>query len=213
MGLRERKRELTRDALYDAAVHLIVERGYDATTMDDIAVRAMVSRATAFSYFPRKEDFLLEWAARRRAEAAAISSDAGAERGHPEQIRRVLVDLTASYGRKISGATGRAFVQAWLGSGGPLKPEGWASVALLTEMVRDGQQAGVLRRDVDAEVVARLLLNAHLGTLYEWAAKSRSDAWLRAQVEASVDVVLVGIAEAPGEHPGHLPQRVSAGVE
>ena len=34
--------------------------------MDDIAMRADVARATAFNYFPHKEDFLLAWAERRR---------------------------------------------------------------------------------------------------------------------------------------------------
>ena len=57
-GLRERKKRATRAALHHAAMRLFVERGYAATTIDDIAAAADVSRATVFSYFPTKEDLV-----------------------------------------------------------------------------------------------------------------------------------------------------------
>ena len=58
MGLRERKREQTRQALTEAAVALFAERGYDATTIADIADRAGVSARTFFAYHPSKEHVL-----------------------------------------------------------------------------------------------------------------------------------------------------------
>jgi AcrR family transcriptional regulator len=58
MGLRERKREQTRHALADAALALFAERGYDATTIADIAERAGVSPRTFFTHHPSKEHVL-----------------------------------------------------------------------------------------------------------------------------------------------------------
>jgi AcrR family transcriptional regulator len=59
LGLRERKKIKTREAIRSATYALIKEQGYDATTVDQIAERAEVSPSTVFRYFPTKEDIVL----------------------------------------------------------------------------------------------------------------------------------------------------------
>src|SRR2546423_2832396 len=54
MDGRTRRREDTRQKLYEAAVALIAERGYSATTVDDIAERAGVAKGTVYYNFPSK---------------------------------------------------------------------------------------------------------------------------------------------------------------
>ncbi|MGA8926349.1 MAG: helix-turn-helix domain-containing protein, partial [Solirubrobacterales bacterium] len=53
-----------RDRIYDAAVTLYEENGIDAARVEDVIAEAGVSWATFFRYFPRKEDVLIEHAAR-----------------------------------------------------------------------------------------------------------------------------------------------------
>lgn len=56
VGLRERKKQETRNSIIKAAVQLFSEQGYEATTIDDIVARANYSRSTFFRLFGTKED-------------------------------------------------------------------------------------------------------------------------------------------------------------
>ncbi|MDQ4138682.1 MAG: TetR/AcrR family transcriptional regulator, partial [Actinomycetota bacterium] len=57
-GTSGRPRVSSRRTIEEAAAELFLEQGYDRTTVDDIARRAGVGRATFFNYFPSKPDLL-----------------------------------------------------------------------------------------------------------------------------------------------------------
>ncbi|MFI6983806.1 TetR family transcriptional regulator [Embleya sp. NPDC050154] len=59
VGLRERKKIKTRQAIRREAYRLFRDHGYDATTVDQIAEAAEISPSTFFRYFPSKEDIVL----------------------------------------------------------------------------------------------------------------------------------------------------------
>lgn len=60
LGLREQKKRETRQAISDHATQLFLVRGFDRTTIADIAAAARVAKMTVTNYFPRKEDLALD---------------------------------------------------------------------------------------------------------------------------------------------------------
>jgi AcrR family transcriptional regulator len=57
-GLRERKKERTREHIAETARTLFAERGFERVTVAEVASAAEVSGPTVFNYFPRKEDLV-----------------------------------------------------------------------------------------------------------------------------------------------------------
>jgi AcrR family transcriptional regulator len=92
MGLRELKKEQTRQLIADTAWRLFADGGFDQVTVAEVAREAMVAPATVFNYFPTKEDlffFRLEAFGSRLVEA--ISSR---QQGEPALVafRRYLLE-------------------------------------------------------------------------------------------------------------------------
>lgn len=60
-GLRERKRRETRQRLAEVGLRFFVENGYEATTLEAIAIEAGISPRTFFYYFKTKDELLQFW--------------------------------------------------------------------------------------------------------------------------------------------------------
>jgi AcrR family transcriptional regulator len=59
-GLRERRKQETRQAISDVATLMFLERGFDAVTISQVAEAAGVAKMTVTNYFPRKEDLVFD---------------------------------------------------------------------------------------------------------------------------------------------------------
>jgi len=71
-GLRERKKERTRNLIAQEALRLFREKGFDEVSVVEVAAAAEVSKATLFRYFPAKEDLVLHRFADHLGEAARV---------------------------------------------------------------------------------------------------------------------------------------------
>src|SRR5712691_381752 len=108
LPLRERKKLRTRRALADAALRMFTENGFGATTLEDLAEEAEVSKSTFFRFFPAKE-------------AAAIEAEAELWTAY----------LTALADRELSGPILGELHQTLAAAAGGLDP-GWDGRFLAT---------------------------------------------------------------------------------
>lgn len=85
-GLRSRKRRETRARISSAALALFLEKGFEATTVDEIAAAADVSKRSFFDYFPSKEEVIAAW----QDEFGQALADAVAARPAGEKMTRTV---------------------------------------------------------------------------------------------------------------------------
>lgn len=95
-GLRERKKRRTRQAISDAAIRLMLDRGFDRVSVADIAAAAEVSKPTLFKYFRTKEDLILDRIADHREESARVVRGRAAGEAPLAALHRHFRELLAA---------------------------------------------------------------------------------------------------------------------
>ncbi len=152
-GRRLRKKERTRRAIYDAALGLFAERGFEDVTVEQICKAADVARGTFFLHFPTKAGLIFEATARLTAELRELLAEPGPTALH--DLRRVTQFILERFetSREVMEPM---FREALRTPAGELhaQPDAVELGNLLVELVRRGQQSGEFRDDVLAELVA-----------------------------------------------------------
>lgn len=170
---RSRRGGQTRAAIFEAALALFGEHGYEATTMRAIADRAGVSLGTSYHYFPSKGHLVLEYYAHlHRLHRAACVPLLARERELGARLRGVVRAIVMTCEPFHSVAASLFSVVADPSS--PLSPFGPQSAALRREVIElyaevlRGSDARV-QEDV-AQGLPRLLWLYQMGVLYFWMA-------------------------------------------
>ncbi|WP_179890176.1 TetR/AcrR family transcriptional regulator [Streptomyces sp. st140] len=92
VGLRERKKRLTYQAVSDAAITMFLERGFDKVSVAEVAAAADISKPTLFRYFPAKEDLVLHRFADHEDEAARVVTGRAPDETPLDALRRHFLD-------------------------------------------------------------------------------------------------------------------------
>jgi TetR/AcrR family transcriptional regulator, cholesterol catabolism regulator len=197
LGLRERKKQETAERIYRTALNLFSERGYDATTVEEIAQAAEVAKGTFFNYFPTK-DAVLSYAGHRQMQLVndAMARDpAFEERSVYEQLTLVFDTLAAGIQddreamRVVSLEVYRS-VSAFSDTTSSAR----LLYELLLEIVRRGQERGELRAGIaePAESMALLVMAAYFYTFFAWLELDDPPA-LALMLRVHLDLLLQGM--------------------
>jgi AcrR family transcriptional regulator len=192
---RTRRRQEGRDRVYRAAVELFVERGFDATTMEDIADRADVARATVFNYFQRKTAFLDQWSALRRQKAlAAIRRRHLSDHTLPEILARYMIELArlSTQARAETVALMGAAVRTGVVLGNPPLAHEMAG------FIARAQETGEVRADVSADMAGTLVATGYFAILTQWIFAEPMPFDLESRLLEMVDLICNGLIAAPG---------------
>jgi AcrR family transcriptional regulator len=191
-GLRERNKLRRHDQITEAALRLFAERGFDGTTIDEIAAAADVSRRTFFRYFARKEDVLLDWK-RRTAEELRDALDARPPGEAPLQaVHQALATVAAGYGEQPELTLG---LMRMFESGPDLRAADYpAWDAVLTEGVARRTGADALR-DPLPRLVVTIGFAVFAATVQSWA-ESGGSGDLLAQLDAGFAALRGVVLEA-----------------
>ncbi|GAA0507037.1 TetR family transcriptional regulator [Streptomyces antimycoticus] len=100
-GLRERKKQRTRNALVRSALELFTRQGYEHTTVDEIAEAVEVSQRTFFRYFANKEE--VAFASQESAECHFLAALCGrpADEAPLAALRGAVLDAWGTIGDAI----------------------------------------------------------------------------------------------------------------
>jgi AcrR family transcriptional regulator len=172
VSMRERKKRATKQAIYDAAVRRFMDHGYDATTVDDIARDADVSRATFFNYYPTKEAILhaiaadaLEYA--RKTFDREFENKSASIR---DKIKRSL-ERFASIVERNPKYYQTVFLDALRSQAGMVAVNRDAVNNLMSALTQDfsnAQQRGELDRTLDPAQLAEMLTGIYLHTILNY---------------------------------------------
>ncbi|MFF7676054.1 TetR/AcrR family transcriptional regulator [Actinacidiphila glaucinigra] len=196
------RRQATRQRLFQAAVTLIAEQGFSATTVDEIAERAGVAKGTVYYNFASKNELFEELLRHGVGLLTASLRDAGA-------------DVTARGGSHVDAIdamirAGLAFIaeypsftqlyvaelwrtnRAWQDTLMVLRKE---AVAVVEQTLRGAVEAGELSEEIDVPLTAAALFGMVLVAALDW---------LSFQPERSVDDVHAALSRLlQGRVAGH----------
>ena len=156
MGLRESKKQQTREHIAAEAMRLFVTRGFDHVTVAEVAEAAGVSEKTVFNYFPTKEDlFFDEVPARLGALTAAVRERASAA--------SVFAALRESQSRSINRISSPQFVHfaRTLEESAALRAKELEVMSEFASALADALHAELQIDELDARVAANALVGVH----------------------------------------------------
>lgn len=209
------KAEDTRDRIVDAALRLFRDKGFDETTMRDVAEEAGVATGAAYYYFRSKEDLVMALYARTSEEARdVIPAALGRSRDVKKRLRAVIDAKFEQFAdhRRLLGA----LVRIGMDPKHPLSPFAKETEPMRLESIaffRDALAGTKVPKDLE-EFLPGLLWLYQLGLILFWIYdESPEQRKTRRLTDASLDILVRLLQLASLPLLGPLRKRVVALLE
>ncbi len=185
IGLRERKKQKTREAIQRVAMQLFVKNGYDETTIEEIATAVEISPSTFFNYFATKEDVVM--LDTYDPLTILMFKDRPPNEPLSASFRHVLKGLAAILDRDRELILARSHLILGVPA---LRSRIWDEMERTQDFLVPllAERTGRKPDDYDLRVTARAVLNAVFEATLEWVRRDGRDD-LIALIERALNVV------------------------
>jgi TetR/AcrR family transcriptional regulator, acrAB operon repressor len=191
---------VTRSKVLKAALSVFSAKGYAATTLDDVAAAANVTRGAIYWHFKSKADLYNTLTVELSARGAELVQQAVAEGGTLlEILRRVFVRQCAFIEEDQEARAVIELAMFKTGLGPDLqagrKKQLKAGNALLegiTAAMQQGIATGILRNDLDPADMARAFIAFENGAIQLWLNTPKSFS-LKTSAESFTDILVAGL--------------------
>ncbi|HEV3352536.1 MAG TPA: TetR family transcriptional regulator [Acidimicrobiales bacterium] len=192
VGLRERKKEQTRDALAQAALELFAERGFDQVTVEEIAAACDVSPRTFFRYFGSKEDVLFADSDRRCDHLLASIAEQDPAVPAFDALAGAVRELAGDYapeGERLRARHAILRSTPSLASRNAERQQGWEG-KVIDALRTSGRARGM--SDLDLRLMVASTTTALRVAIEDWTA-SAGEGDLQRRVDAALHYLRVGL--------------------
>jgi TetR/AcrR family transcriptional regulator, regulator of autoinduction and epiphytic fitness len=206
LGRRELKKEATRQEILTAAAELFRTKGYEATSVDDIALAADVAKGTFYYHFQAKEDLVM---ALQEAELRTAAERARKRMTSGEPVMTILFDFLSDsahwtevnsdlarvmFKQKFEMMAKRDHSHEVSASHGPPKFVKECFFDVITELLSAAQKAGEIRRDVEAAELTRVIIPVVMSARMHWLMDPSQDS-LTQRLEKSLKIIMEGFKQ------------------
>jgi TetR/AcrR family fatty acid metabolism transcriptional regulator len=160
----------TRQRIFDTALALLVKKGYDRVTVDDICAGAGVSKGTFYHHFKSKDQAILEEFLKIDQYYAEILPEIIQLDDIYERIT-TFARLALRYMEKQGKNLMKVAYYSQISPDRKVSPVASPDRALYSivgDLIRDAQEKGEVRGDLDSSRVAETLIRAIRGIVYDW---------------------------------------------
>jgi TetR/AcrR family transcriptional regulator, fatty acid metabolism regulator protein len=168
---RELQREETWQKIHDTAMDLFTRKGFTRVSVEEICDKVGVSKGTFYYYFKSKDqvlleeylkvdDFYQEWMER-------LSKKHKSPTGMLEEFTGMSFEYMNGLGVKILKVIYHSEIDP-VGKKSELASASRPLYVIIEQLVREGQERGELRGDVNALVISALWVRCYRGIIYEW---------------------------------------------
>jgi AcrR family transcriptional regulator len=169
-GRRERKKRELRARIYETARQLFLERGFEATTVAEIAEAADVAQGTFFNHFSSKQDVLAEITSEVSDHLHGMVDE---QLARPVSTLERIAGFSDSVAEQLiqTRALARDVVLELMRTGarpGEAYPYLSGVYEPFTAVVREGQRRGEVRGDLDAAFLAEIVVGALNVSVTHW---------------------------------------------